>query len=111
MPTNRDPASDKPETDSAQSPLPPTSRVSRIVGNLANAAGVADKEGGGGVAARNSHVYLKICGFTTNEAAGFAGGAVYFVSCWEGGFGATGFLANERAQFDEIMDHVHGFQT
>ena len=51
------------------------------------------RSGGGGVAARNSLVTLRRCSFVDNTAERFAGGAVDFVSCFEGGLTPVGGAA------------------
>jgi hypothetical protein len=83
--------------------------------NQSNVVAVAaDREGGGGVAARNATVHLQDCTLTGNRANAFAGGAVYFVSAWEGGFDGTLFpgpVVNERNRFDRIMEGAFGFRT
>ena len=63
-------------------------------------------DGGGGVSARNAIVTLKSCTLTGNKANSFAGGAVYFVACWEGGIEGTVIpsrVANKQSTFDAIM--------
>jgi hypothetical protein len=85
--------------------------------NTANLAGA--KNGGGGVAARNSIVTLERCDVGDNQVGNFGGAGVYVVSCYEGGFdlqvatAATGsvFVANAHEKFDDIMEGVHGFRT
>src|SRR3712207_8192270 len=47
---------------------------------------------------------LERCSFTGNVAERFAGGAVYFVSCFEGGFDLAGFNKNVHHWVDEIQE-------
>jgi hypothetical protein len=60
----------------------------KILDNQCNVVGT-ESDGGGGVATRNSNLTLDSCVLTGNVANHFAGGAVYFVSCWEGGIAST----------------------
>lgn len=76
--------------------------------NRANLKG--ESNGGGGLAARNSSVTLRRCKFRANSSAG-RGGAVYFVSCFEGGIGWNGFIANQHEIFDDLMEKAFGFRT
>lgn len=74
-----------------------------ITDNRANV--IPDKsQGGGGVAARNSNVHLEKCTLNANSVDGFAGGAIFFASMFEGGFGRWGFIENEYGRFDKIME-------
>ncbi len=79
-----------------------------IAQNQANTIG-AERDGGGGLAARNAIVRLEDCGLSGNIANNFAGGALFFTSAFEGGFGPSGFVGNRSGQFDEIMRDDYGF--
>jgi hypothetical protein len=78
------------------------------------AVGAGDREGGGGVAARNAIVHLENCELTGNVSNSFAGAAVYFVSAWEGGFDGVAIpspVVNARSRFDMIMEGPFAFHT
>lgn len=76
----------------------------RFVENRANLIPVAtEPAGGGGLATRNASVVLHRCSFERNVSNEFAGGAIYAVSAFEGGFGKTGFIGNQPGQFDRLM--------
>jgi hypothetical protein len=83
----------------------------KILDNQCNVVGT-EADGGGGVATRNANLTLDSCVLTGNVANHFAGGAVYFVSCWEGGIDSTlGVpfrVANQHGTFDEIMEASTG---
>jgi hypothetical protein len=81
-----------------------------VSGNQSNVIG-AQREGGGGIAARNAQIHLTRCTVRDNVANGFAGGGLFATSTFEGGFGRRGFIANRRGQFDEIMVRDFGFTT
>lgn len=84
----------------------------RIWENRCNSVAAGpDRDGGGGLAARNAAFDVRNCNFQGNEANQFAGGAVYCNSTWEGGFNESGPIRNQRGQFDEIMEQDFGFRT
>jgi predicted outer membrane repeat protein len=56
------------------------------------------KSGGGGIALRDSVAQLEQCHVNANEAVGFAGGGVYFVTLKEGGISFPGVPS-----FDELL--------
>jgi hypothetical protein len=70
-----------------------------------------EKDGGGGIAARNAEVTLRNCSLSNNVSPGFAGGAAFFTSAFEGGFGPGGFIGNEFGQFDQMMRDDFQFGT
>jgi IPT/TIG domain-containing protein/parallel beta helix pectate lyase-like protein len=81
--------------------------------NQANVVGT-ERDGGGGVAARNANVTLQNCELSRNICNGFAGGAVYFASAWEGGISGLVIpsrVANAHGLLDEIMEAAFGFRT
>jgi hypothetical protein len=83
--------------------------------NQSNVVGT-EKDGGGGVASRNASMHLRDCELTGNTANAFAGGAVYFVSCWEGGIEGTVIPSrrvNAHGTFDQVMEDpaAFGFRT
>ncbi len=80
----------------------------RIIDNQANAIG-AERDGGGGIAARNAEVRLQGCELSGNIANNFAGGAIFCTAGFEGGFNAGGFVGNQFGQFDQIMRDDYGF--
>jgi Right handed beta helix region len=80
-----------------------TVRDATIRANHAN-ADAFERQGGGGLAARNSHVELENCRFTNNVVHAFAGGGVFVNSSFEGGFDEGGFIENVHGQFDHIME-------
>lgn len=83
----------------------------RITHNESNFVG-AEREAGGGIAARNATVHMQDCELSGNCANRFAGGAIYCNSAFEGGFDGTGFLPSDQAgQFDDIMENDYGFGT
>ena len=79
-----------------------------VIGNQSNVIG-AQREGGGGIAARNARIHLARCTVSGNVANAFAGGGLFTTSTFEGGFGTRGFIANRRGQFDDIMVDDYGF--
>jgi hypothetical protein len=81
-----------------------------VSGNQSNVIGT-EREGGGGIAARNAEIHLARCTVQANVANGFAGGGLFVTSTFEGGFGTRGFIANRRGQFDAIMAADYGFTT
>ncbi len=70
----------------------------------------SDREGGGGLAARNASVTCEGCTLEDNVANEFAGGGAFLNSAFEGGFDEGGFIENESGQFDEIMEVDYGFR-
>ncbi|MGI8426033.1 MAG: hypothetical protein ACR2M4_05440 [Actinomycetota bacterium] len=76
--------------------------------NQCNVIGT-EREGGGGIAARNSQIRLNNSELSQNVANNFAGGAIFCTSAFEGGFDEGGFIANRFGQFDEIMRDDYGF--
>lgn len=86
-----------------------TVRDARLINNQSNTDN-AGREGGGGVAARNSLISFENCQFDNNRANAFAGGAVFTNSAFEGGFDAGGFITGE-GQFDRIMERDYSFTT
>src|SRR5205823_3304762 len=51
------------------------------------------------------------CVLNGNIANNFAGGAIFCTAVFEGGFNAAGFIANQRGQFDDIMELDYRFTT
>jgi len=94
-----------------------TMRGARVINNIANVGGSPpfpfdpDREGGGGLAARNAAVSLEDCEFEGNVANEFAGGGIFCNSAFEGGFDVSGFIENQFGQFDRIMERDYGFNT
>nr|WP_238393345.1 IPT/TIG domain-containing protein [Myxacorys almedinensis] len=82
----------------------------KILNNQSNTIGT-EREGGGGIAARNAEIQLQDCELNGNIANHFAGGAAFCTSTFEGGFNREGFVANRQGQFDEIMLVDYGFTT
>jgi hypothetical protein len=69
------------------------------------------RDGGGGIAARNAEVVLRNCSLSNNVSPDFAGGAAFFTSSFEGGFGPSGFIGNAAGQFDRMMEDEFLFHT
>lgn len=70
-----------------------------------------ERDGGGGIAARNAEVVLRNCSLSNNISLDFAGGAAYFTSAFEGGFGPGGIIGNAFGQYDQIMQDDFLFHT
>ena len=85
-----------------------TATEATFSGNHCQTGGTGSN-GGGGLAARNAEFHLTRCTFTDNVSNGFAGGGVYCITTFEGGFNERGFIKNRRAQFDALMEQEHGF--
>jgi predicted outer membrane repeat protein len=79
--------------------------------NVIQTEATGDVEGGGAVSARNSDVHLEDCDFVNNRVIGFAGGAVYYRSSFEGGVGVFGLIPDEHGMFDEIQETEFGYRT
>lgn len=90
------------------------SNVLPVAATSGGPVGVGDQDGGGGVSARNAIVHLQDCELTGNIANSFAGAAVYFASCWEGGIDGIVFpsrVINKRSTFDKTMETSYLFHT
>ena len=85
-----------------------TATGARIINNQSNTIGT-ERDGGGGIAARNAGVLLQDCELSGNTANNFAGGAIFCTSAFEGGFNREGFVGNQAGQFDAIMRDDYSF--
>jgi hypothetical protein len=84
-------------------------RFERNAANVFDKEPGGDSEGGGALSARNSDVLLEDCELVLNRVFGFAGGAIYYRSSFEGGVGPTGLIADEHGMFDEIQETAFGY--
>jgi hypothetical protein len=79
-------------------------RFERNAANVFDTEPTGDSEGGGALSARNSDVLLENCELVLNRVFGFAGGAIYYRSSFEGGVDVTGLIADEHGMFDENQE-------